>query len=604
MVVAYGAETWDFHSLAMFIVYLIITILCSGLKISLPGVTGTMSVWFLFTLVGFIDMSFAETLILSCAATVVQCLWRAKHGSRPIQVMFNVSAVALATLAGFSTYHSRLWAYLRIGFPLPLGIAAIVFFLCNTLPIAGVIALTENKSTAKVWKQSYLWCLPYYFVGAAVAAAVSIISRQFGWEAALMTIPTVFMVFRAYQGYFEKLRLQKENAESQAQLAAIVESADAAIISEDLAGTVLTWNRGAERIYGYSSSEMIGQTMTALVPDDRREEDAENEVKLKRGVTVNQLETTRLTKSGTLIHLLLTISPIRDQDGTVCGMAHVAWDITQTKRLERQLAQAQKLESIGQLAAGIAHEINTPIQYIGDNTRFLENAFSDLVSAHANPAETSGARAVGGPEAIDEETLKYLRNEVPAAIGHMIEGIDQVARIVRAMKEFSHPSALEKVPVDLNRAIESTVLVSKNEWKYVAEVKTDLDPSLPTVPSVAGELNQVILNLIVNAAHAIGDVVKDSGKKGLIHIRTSLAGEFAEIRISDSGCGIPQDLQSKVFDPFFTTKPVGKGTGQGLAIAHSVVVQKHGGAIHLESEIGRGTTFVIQLPLVRETARA
>ena len=168
------------------------------------------------------------------------------------------------------------------------------------------------------------------------------------------------------------------------------------------------------------------------------------------------------------------------------------------------------------------------------------------------------------------------------------------------MKEFSHPGPVEKMPVDINRAIESTILVSKNEWKYVAEVTTDLDRELPPVPCLAGEVNQVILNLIVNAAHAIADANKDSGGKGSIHISTRNCSECVEIRVRDTGCGIPKAIQSKVFDPFFTTKPVGKGTGQGLAIAHSVIVQKHNGTIQFESEPGSGTTFVIQLPLACE----
>ena len=602
LMIAYGAGTWHSSNPAMLAVYLILTVLASSLKISLPGVTGTMSVWFLFILIGFTEMNLAEALVLSSSATVVQCFWRAKQRPKRIQVFFNIGAAALATGAGFGVYHSSLWARTGVGFPLPLGIAASVFFLCNTTPIAVVIALTEGKPPWTVWKESYFWCFPYYLAGASLAAAVSVVTRHFGWEVAPMTLPVIFIIFRTYKGYFDNLRIQKEHAESLARLAAIVESADAAIVSEDTNGIVLTWNRGAERIFGYSSNEMIGRSMSALVPQDRREEDEANMERLKQGATIDHLETTRLTKSGTVIHLLITISPIRDFAGQVCGMAHVGWDITLMKRLESQLSQAQKLESIGQLAAGVAHEINTPIQYIGDNTRFLENAFGDLVRLAAMQCETAirpNRQASGEQEGADS-VLSYLQNEIPSAIAQMNEGIDQVARIVRAMKEFSHPGAVEKVPVDVNRSIESTVLVSRNEWKYVADLTTALDRDLPLIPAVSGELNQVILNLIVNAAHAIGDVVKDSDQKGLIHITTSQTGGFIEIRVRDTGCGIPESVRARVFDPFFTTKPVGKGTGQGLAIAHSVVVQKHRGSIRLESEVGRGTTFIIKLPLATD----
>jgi PAS domain S-box-containing protein len=402
-------------------------------------------------------------------------------------------------------------------------------------------------------------------------------------------------------------QIERANAE----LASIVGNADAAIISNDLAGTVLTWNPAAERIYGYSKAEMLGRTMAALVPVDRRAEDAAFMEKLRCGEGVKHVETIRLPKSGPPIPVLLTLSPMQDRQGNFLGIAHVAEDMTHVKDLERQLAQTQKLESIGQLAAGIAHEINTPIQYIGDNGKFLKDAFQDLVKLaevrrECNDGAVSCPGVVPGPtrEMPDEGVFDYLRDEVPKAIGQLLEGVDQVARIVLAMKEFSHPGPAEKIPVDINRAIESTVVVSRSEWKFLAELTTDFDRELPPVPCLAGEFNQVILNLIVNAAHAISDVVKASGGMGRIHITTRGDGDAVEIRVSDTGCGITKANQSKVFDPFFTTKAVGKGTGQGLAIAYGVIVQKHGGTIQVESEPAGGTTFIIRLPLVRELVAA
>ena len=391
---------------------------------------------------------------------------------------------------------------------------------------------------------------------------------------------------------------QKKVERANAQLAAIVENADAAIISHDLSGAILTWNRGAERIYGYSAEEMRGRNMSGLVPPDRAAELSGFLERLRSGERVKQLETVRLTKSGESIPILLTLSPIQDHRGTFLGIAQVAEDLTHVKELERQLAQTQKLESIGQLAAGIAHEINTPIQYIGDNGKFLEGAFRDLVKF------TEANRTHGNNDGDNDRVFSYLRDEVPKAIEQLLEGVDHVARIVLAMKEFSHPGPAEKIPVDINRAIESTILVSKNEWKYLADLTTDFVQDLPPVPCLAGEFNQVILNLIVNAAHAISDVVRDSGGMGRIHITTRRDRSIVEIRVSDTGCGISKANQSKIFDPFFTTKPVGKGTGQGLAIAYGVIVQKHGGAIQVESEPGIGTTFIIRLPLASGTEAA
>jgi signal transduction histidine kinase len=202
-------------------------------------------------------------------------------------------------------------------------------------------------------------------------------------------------------------------------------------------------------------------------------------------------------------------------------------------------------------------------------------------------------------------SVDYLRSEIPKSIGQSMEGIGRIATIVKAIREFSHPGSAEKAPVDLNGAVESTILVSRNEWKYAAELKTELDPGLPSVRCVPGELNQVVLNLIVNAVHAIADKAPhNSGGKGLITVSTRGDGDWVEVRVTDTGTGIPEAARANVFNPFFTTKAVGKGTGQGLAIAHTVIVQKHGGSIRFETELGVGTTFIIRLPISEDGGAA
>jgi signal transduction histidine kinase len=200
--------------------------------------------------------------------------------------------------------------------------------------------------------------------------------------------------------------------------------------------------------------------------------------------------------------------------------------------------------------------------------------------------------------AIAKAEPDYLVEEIPKALSQSLEGLDRVATIVRAMKEFSHPGGEEKQSIDINHAIQNTITVCRNEWKYVAEMTTDLDPNLPLVPCLPGDFNQVILNLVVNAAHAIADT-KNEGKKskGTISISTRHDGDWVEIRIGDTGTGIPEKHRAKIFTPFFTTKEVGKGTGQGLALARSVIVGKHRGSINFETELGKGTVFIIQLPL-------
>lgn len=310
-------------------------------------------------------------------------------------------------------------------------------------------------------------------------------------------------------------------------------------------------------------------------------------------------------KDGGKIWLTMSIRAIH-QDGVVVRYEGMCEDINERKALQGQLLQAQKLESVGQLAAGIAHEINTPTQYIGDNVRFLKDAFQDLKSLLSEYEQTLHTASNGAlssaaiqelAAAVKRADPAYLLDEIPKAIDQTLEGVSRVAKIVGAMKEFSHPGSKEKSPQNLNHAIENTITVARNEWKYVADMATEFDPDLPPIPCLLDEFNQVILNLIVNAAHAIGDVVNKGGpQKGKIKVQTSNCIAWAEIRVQDTGSGIPKSVQSRIFDPFFTTKAIGKGTGQGLAIARSVIVDKHGGSIHFETEEGKGTTFIIRLP--------
>jgi signal transduction histidine kinase len=275
--------------------------------------------------------------------------------------------------------------------------------------------------------------------------------------------------------------------------------------------------------------------------------------------------------------------------------------------MEMKLRHAQKMESIGQLAAGIAHEINTPTQYIGDNIRFLQTSFADLNHLHENYHRLLGAARENAVTpaliaetdfALNQMNFDFLVAEIPKAISQSLEGVERVARIVRAMKDFSHPGTKHKSFIDLNQAIETTLAVAGNEWKYVSKMVTEFDATLPPVPCFPGELNQVILNLVVNAAHAIADITADGSKSmGTITVITRRHGEWIEIHIRDTGGGIPEKIRANIFDPFFTTKPVGKGTGQGLAIAHTVIVEQHGGQLTFETEPGVGTCFIIRLPL-------
>jgi len=261
-------------------------------------------------------------------------------------------------------------------------------------------------------------------------------------------------------------------------------------------------------------------------------------------------------------------------------------------KAERELRQAQKLESVGRLAAGVAHELNTPVQYASDSVAFIGSGVAELDRA---------LQAAKPPSAEPDADLEYLREKLPAAIGRARDGLQRIAGIVRSMRELAHPESHELTPVDVNRGIESALVIAGNECRYVAEVVTRLEP-LPPVLGHAGELNQVVLNVIVNAAHAIGERVGTSGERGRITVTSRLDGADVAVSIADTGGGIPASIRDRIFEPFFTTKEVGRGTGQGLAIARAVV-KKHGGTLTFETREGQGTTFYIRLPAHVAAAR-
>jgi signal transduction histidine kinase len=289
--------------------------------------------------------------------------------------------------------------------------------------------------------------------------------------------------------------------------------------------------------------------------------------------------------------------------------------MAEREQMEFELRLAQKLEAVGQLAAGMAHEINTPIQFVGDTVRFLDDAFSEVQGLVDNYRAALAAAVDGRPpaelarivaEAEEEADLEYLQERIPIALKRASDGLDRVSTIVRAMREFAHPPTMEMAPADLNAAIENTLIVAANEYRYLAELETDL-AELPPVYCNIGDINQVLLNLIVNASHAIADANGSAGAtdaKGTIRVGTRIDGDDVLITVADTGCGIPDDVSSRIFDPFFTTKDVGRGTGQGLAISRTIVNEKHGGSLTFQTARGEGTTFELRLPLTRidETA--
>jgi two-component system NtrC family sensor kinase len=372
--------------------------------------------------------------------------------------------------------------------------------------------------------------------------------------------------------------------------------------------TIIYCNRMAAEIYGLQREDISGTPLGMLARFISASQDSQRDyATLSSGQKIAyESETKRV--DGTTFWRGITEVPVFDSTGRLIRSIATGADITakreaalrqaalqdqlvaelkERERMQSELQLAQKLESVGRLAAGIAHEINTPIQYITDSVNFLGSAFDELFTVLATNDSAQHANQL-----VD---IKFLRDEVPRAIERTIEGTERVATIVRSMKEFSHPDASEKMAADLNRALKNTLMIARSEYKYVATVDLQCG-DLPEVMCNIGELSQVFLNLIVNSSHALADAGRDT-ETGRITIKTGVVDGWAELSFEDNGCGILQAVIDKIYDPFFTTKEVGRGTGQGLAIARSIVVDKHSGRISVQSTPGTSTCFTLRLPL-------
>ena len=403
-----------------------------------------------------------------------------------------------------------------------------------------------------------------------------------------------------------RLQMAEELArKSELRKKVILETMADGLLVVDENGLIETFNSAGAAIFRCSAASMIGRPVEVLMPAISYRnlvEDVHRPVKTIIGKTI---EVEGLRADGETFPAEVTFSQMFLEFNVVIR------DITRRKLLEQQLRQSQKLESIGQLAAGIAHEINTPTQYISDNTTFLKKAFERTLEAlqvcrstvESVEGVNDSPKLIEAREALKKVKIDFLSQEIPRAIEQSMEGLNRVATIVSAMKSFSHPGEREKVTINLREAIETTLTIARNEWKYVADVEVDIDPDLVPVPCLRDEFNQVILNMVVNSSHAIAETLKPGERdKGKIVIAAHQDGDSVVITVTDDGNGIPREIQQKIFDPFFTTKPVGKGTGQGLSIVYSVIVDKHGGEVAVRSEVGSGTTFTLRLPLKDETA--
>jgi len=372
-------------------------------------------------------------------------------------------------------------------------------------------------------------------------------------------------------------------------------------------GTAVLANTAIRKMFAYSEMKKDSCTLKTLIPGFDYQKLLDDSL-LESPKILNNLITLEGVKfNGDVFPIEARFSTMPVLVGTEAIFYCIVSDLTSKVELEVQLRQAQKLESMGQLAAGIAHEINTPTQFVADNTTFLKEAFEGCLKV-LNESKTLTDNALTDvneeqwsqlKKSMDESDLAFLTEEVPAAFEQSIEGLQRISSIVKAMKSFSHPSKGNAESANLSELLDTTITVARNEWRYIAELTTDFDENLPSILCIRDELSQVFLNIIVNATHAIEDRCAKSEKtSGTIHIETREENGNAKIIISDDGGGMKPDVLKRMFDPFFTTKEVGKGTGQGLNMAYSVITDKHKGVIKADSTLGQGTKFIIELPIV------
>lgn len=385
-------------------------------------------------------------------------------------------------------------------------------------------------------------------------------------------------------------------------LSEVIDSVDVILYSRNITGGDFVYlSQNTERITGYDHQELTsGQVLWEEIIFSKNKKIYENAIKKASKGNGNFTAEYKINKKDdSIIDVCDKGRVIFDEFSNPIRFAGIIRDNSEIKRAENELCRTQKLQTLGRLAAGVAHEINTPIQFIGDNLQFMQDSFCQYkraLMAYQNFRINNDQDSL--LKVLNSIDLEFLNGEIPQALNQSVDGIKRVSAMVSAMRHFSHLDERRMVAADINKALESTLIILKNEVKYITNIQTNFDKNLPKVVCCIDEINQVFMNLVVNAAHSIEQ--KNAGfnvKKGLIRVSSQLEGKYVVVKVADDGLGIPEDIQDKIFDSFFTTKKIGKGTGQGLSISHSIVTKKHNGKLYFETVQGKGTTFIVKIPV-------
>lgn len=606
LALGHGVYRWESQDLFRFFCYLALALPASCLKVTLPGVTGTMSVLFVFLLAGTVELNLPETLVIGTVCVAAQSFWLAKARPKIVQILFSVAVIAIAVTLTHYTY----MGLLSLSSPFRLAIAASAFFLSNTFPIAAVIALTEKKSLRVVWSSCYMWCFPYYLVGAAIVGALSYADRRIDWKAGILIVPVVYVIYRSYQLYLKQLNTERARAEEErrhaeeerrhaeeerrhsediaalhkrtmealesamsanVKLDAVIRASPLAIVALDRKGFVTSWNAMAEHMFGFSPEEVIGRFLP--LAQGRSEEAIHTLIdRTLRGEMVSGLEMKQWRKDGTPFEATLWTAVLRDAEG-VTGVLLTVADVSDRKRLEEQLRLSQKLEAVGRLAGGIAHDFNNLLTVINGYGSML----SETVSGHPYAASQA------------EEILNAGT---------------RAAELVSQLLTFSRRQVIKPKALEVNQFVHDVQRMLERIIGEHIELKTILRPDAGWIHADLNQMEGVLLNLATNARDAMPD-------GGILTIETSRVdvsegdsshaevgpGSYVRLIVRDSGLGMDAETQQRLFEPFFTTKPQGKGTGLGLSSVYGGIEQNHG-RIFVHSQLGEGSAFSIYLPRI------
>lgn len=598
LVLCFGFYHWQVTNLSRLLWYLTLSIPGSCLKVRLPGIkVGTMSVLFMFVIAAMVELTFPETLVIGSVCVVAQSLWHSKFGARPIQIAFSVAAMAIAIAATDLAYQTM--PSLQSG--LRLGVAVSIFFLANTAPIAVVIGLTEEKPIFTVWKESYLWCLPYYLIGAGVLAVAQSSYRLLNWQVALLVLPIAYVIYRSYNLHLNQLQFERNRAEEEhlhatkmealhtqtvsalaaatsanARLDAVVRASPLALITLDRDGKVTAWNSSAEHIFGWTAEEMRGKPLS--LASDQTDALHDYVERTLRGESIRGVEEKQRRKDNTRFEAAIWTSGLRDAEGS-SGVLVTIDDISVRKRLLEELRVAQKMEAIGRLAGGVAHDFNNLLTaIIGYNGVLME-------------------MLAGEPE------MLHCSRQVEAAA-------NRAAALTRRLLTFSRRQVSTPKLMNANTCVTNTQNLLSRLIGEDIEIVTKLEPNLGNIRLDPVELDQIIMNLAVNSRDAMPNGGRLTIETSNVTISSTQAlesgmnpGDYVRLRVQDTGVGMDAETKSRLFEPFFTTKEQGKGTGLGLSIVYGIV-QQNGGFIRVESELGAGVTFSLYFLRVAESSEA